>query len=70
MSKQYFEPAISTAKGGGNVILGLVDVASRKFMKFSIKGLLHISQERIHLFKKDLDKEQDEKREEDLKCVQ
>jgi hypothetical protein len=43
MSQQYFEPATSMAYGGSNVILGLVDTASRKFVEWSIKGLLHIS---------------------------
>lgn len=65
MSRQYFEPATSMARGGSNVILGLVDIASRKFMEWSIKDLLHISQQRIQLFADDLSEAEIKKRNED-----
>jgi len=43
MHNSYFEPALSLAVGGSQVILGIIDTCSRKVMPWSIEGLLHIS---------------------------
>jgi hypothetical protein len=44
------------------VILGLIDVRSRKFMHWSMQGLIHISNQRIHLFPGDLNQEETDRR--------
>merc|ERR1712166_1294319 len=58
MHNSYFEPALSTGVGGTQVILGIIDISSRKYMPWSIEGLIHVSQNKLHLFSEDLSKEE------------
>jgi hypothetical protein len=43
MHNSYFEPALSEGVGGSAVILGIIDTCSRKYLPWSIEGLIHVS---------------------------
>jgi hypothetical protein len=43
LNDSYFEPVLSEALGGHQVIIGIIDTNSRKYMPWSMEALIHFS---------------------------
>jgi len=57
-------PMVSLAHGGHQVIMGIIDIRSRKYMPWGVEALMHIASHcKMHLFLEDFsDKEMEERR--------
>jgi len=58
LQDSMFEPVLDITSGGHQIIIGIIDTMSRKYMAWSMEALIHLSNRLLYLFPSDFTKEE------------